>query len=373
MGTAYTPGLKVSPRTLVRKVRRLPLKGTVMVEVGDMVAPDTVVARTEIPGIMQTVRAAEQLGVDISELSHALRVQIGDTVVRDQVLAATKSLFGLMKTEVKSPIAGTVELISDQTGHIGIRLPAAPVEVTAYIRGKVAEVMPNEGVVVEAEAAMVQGIFGVGGERTGEIRVIVPDPGSPITEAMITPDMAGKVIVGGSNISGAALRKAVGVKVAGIVVGAIIDKDLIDFLGYDIGVAITGQESIDSTVIVTEGFGSIRMAERTFKLLSELQGKMASINGATQIRAGVIRPEVIVPSEQAATGSEVTDPVQTLDIGANIRAIREPYFGMLGTVTALPPEPIVVPSGSTVRVLEAELSDGKRVIIPRANVEIIAG
>ncbi len=373
MGTAYTPGLKVSPRTLVKKYRRLPLKGQVLVNQGDTVQPDTVVARTEIPGVMQTVRAAEMLGVDLHDLNKALRVQVGDTVTKDQVLAENRSFFGLMRNEVKSPISGTVELISDQTGHIGIRLMATPIEVTGYILGTVSEVVPEEGVIVETEAAMIQGIFGVGGEKTGQIHMLVSSPDQPLTDDMIDESMAGKVLVGGSNVSGAALRKANQVKVAGVVVGAIIDRDLIDFLGYDIGVAITGQEDIDTTLVITEGFGSIRMAERTFNLLKSLEGKQASINGATQIRAGVIRPEVIVPLEKSASNKEMAEPVQALEIGAHIRAIREPYFGLLGNVTALPSEPALVASGSTVRVLEAELADGRKVTIPRANVEIIAG
>lgn len=372
MGTAYTPGLKVSPRTLVKKSRRLPLKGQVMVKVGDVVAPDTIVARTEIPGVMQTIRVAETLGLDITELKKALRVKVGDKVEAGQVLAETKSFFGLIKNDCKTHIAGTVELISDQTGRVGVRLPANPIEVTGYICGKVAQTMPEEGVIIESEAAMIQGIFGVGGERIGEILVLASGPDQPLTDSMINEQMAGKVIVGGSNVSGAALRKANEIGAAGVIVGAIIDKDLIDFLGYDIGVAITGQENINTTLIVTEGFGSIRMADRTFKLLKSLEGKRASINGATQIRAGVIRPELIVPLDDSSTTGEVIDPIQTLEIGSHIRAIREPYFGQLGTVTALPPEPVVVPSGSTVRVLEAELANGQRVTIPRANVEIIA-
>lgn len=371
MGTAYTPGLKVTPRTTIRKTRRLPLKGQVMVTEGEQVAPDTVVARTEIPGIMQTVRAADILGLDPAELQQALRVKIGDNVDREQVLAETKSLFGLLKTDCRAPITGTVELISEHTGHIGIRLPATPVEVMAYIRGTVAEVIPEEGVVVETEGALVQGIFGVGGERTGVIRMLVSGPDQPLTEEMITPDMAGQVIVGGSNVSGAALKKAAEIGVAGVVVGAIVDRDLIDFLGYDIGVAITGQEDINTTLITTEGFGSIRMADRTFRLLSSLDGERASINGATQIRAGVIRPEVIVPARETKHKEKRAELGQILEVGSHIRAIREPYFGLLGKVTALPPEPLVIPSGATVRVLEAELVDGQRVTIPRANVEII--
>ncbi|MEN6521560.1 MAG: hypothetical protein ABFD46_10495 [Armatimonadota bacterium] len=371
MGTAYTPGLKVSPRTIVQKTRRLPLKGQVVVAVGDKVDPDTVVARTEIPGIMQTIRASEILGLEPHELMPALKVSIGDKVERNQVIAETKSFFGLFKTDVRTPVAGVVELISEHSGHIGVRQVSAPIEVSAYIHGKVSEVLPDEGVVVEATAALIQGIFGVGGERNGKIKVLVSSPDEPLTDAMITSEHAGYIIVGGSNVSGAALTKAAEIGCTGVVVGAIIDRDLIDFLGYDIGVAITGQEDINTTLVTTEGFGSIRMADRTFKLLKSLEGKQASINGATQIRAGVIRPEVIVTSDNIGEIAAPEDLGQILDIGSHIRIIREPYFGILGNVTKLPPEPVLIPSGATVRVLNAKLADGREVTVPRANVEII--
>jgi hypothetical protein len=188
---------------------------------------------------------------------------------------------------------------------------------------------------------------------------------------MIGPEDAGKVIVGGSNVTGDALRKASEIGVAGVVVGAIVDRDLIDFLGYDIGVAITGQEDINTSLIVTEGFGTITMAQRTFDLLKSLNGRTASVNGATQIRAGVIRPEVVVPSETAIIGDGNPADGQMLEVGSHIRVIREPYFGILGKVTALPPEPVQIPTGATTRVLEAELADGRNVTVPRANVEII--
>ena len=370
MGTAYTPGLKVTSRATIRKTRRLPLKGEVLVQAGDLVKPDTVVARTELPGIMQTVRVAEILGIEPQDVQHVLKVKIGDRVQRGDIVAETKSFFGLLKNECKSPIDGMVELLSPVSGHIGIRFKPTPVEVTAYVRGKVTDVIPQEGVVVETAGALIQGIFGVGGERLGELKMVVSAPDQIINEDAITDDLAGKVIVGGSNISGTALRKAAEIGVAGVVVGGIIDKDLIEYLGHDIGVAITGQEKIPTSLIVTEGFGVIRMAHRTFDLLKSLEGKQASINGATQIRAGVIRPEIIVPSEKGLEEIPSSDE-QSLNVGTRIRVIREPYFGILGKVTALPPEPVLIESGAKVRILEAKLETGDQVSVPRANVEII--
>lgn len=369
MGTAYTPGLKVSPSTIIRKTRRLPLKGDVVVGPGEEVAPDTVVARTNIPGILRTVRAAERLGIDADEVPAAAIVQPGEPVTAGQLLAASRAFFGLFKSECHSPVDGEVEIINPVTGHISVREKPNPIEVTAYVRGRIAEVMEEEGVVVETRGALIQGIFGVGGERQGTVRMAAQSPDEPLTEQRITPDMAGHVIVGGSNLSAGALRRASEVGVAGIVVGAIIDRDLIDFLGYDIGVAITGHEPIDLTLVLTEGFGTIRMADRTFRLLASLEGQAASVNGATQIRAGVIRPEVIVPGEPTAEALE--EESHELNIGTPIRIIREPYFGKLATVAALPPELIEIPTGAHVRVLEAEIGGGERVVVPRANVEII--
>jgi len=51
--------------------------------------------------------------------------------------------------------------------------------------------------------------------------------------------------------------------------------------------------------------------------------------------------------------------------------IREPYFGKLGEVSALPPLLQKLETESKARVLEVEFEDGTKAIIPRANVETI--
>ena len=43
------------------------------------------------------------------------------------------------------------------------------------------------------------------------------------------------------------------------------------------------------------GPSQIAMARRTFDILRDCHGQEASVSGATQIRAGVQRPEIIVP------------------------------------------------------------------------------
>lgn len=372
MGSAYTPGLTVSGDIVVRRIRRLPIKGEVLVQPGESVSHDSVVARAMLPGVLQTIKLAEKLGLEPKEAIGYFRLKVGDRVERGQLVAETKGLFGLFRSTVSSDFTGTVEAISDVTGNVLVREPSIPIDVTAYLNGVVAEVMDGDGAIIETRGAMVQGIFGVGGERNGPIRVAVSDREELLESGAIQDSDAGAILIGGSGVTLDALKRASDIGVKGIVVGGIRDVDLIDFLGYDIGVAITGQENINLTLMCTEGFGYLAMAARTFKLLSSLRGKSASINGATQIRAGVIRPEIVVPLEAGATGDHAEPAALVLEPGASVRVIREPYFGRIGVVTELPPQLMVVDSGTEVRVLKAKLDTGDEVVVPRANVEIIA-
>lgn len=372
MGSAYTPGLTVSGDIVVRRTRRLPIKGEVLVKAGDKVDPADPVARALLPGILQTIKLADKLGVEPADVPGMFMLKPGDPIENGQVIAETKGFFGRFKSKVMSDYTGTVESVSEVSGSVLVREAPIPVDVKAYIEGTVAEVMPNEGAIIETRGAMVQGIFGIGGERHGIIRVAISHPTAVLDESHIQDDDAGKIIVGGSRISEGAIKRAAAKGAVGLIAGGIRDVDLINFLGYDIGVAITGTEQIPLTLMITEGFGELAMANRTFELLKSLNGRSASINGATQIRAGVIRPEIIAPLDLGAEQVHGVAAILELKIGTPIRVIREPYFGMLGSVTELPSQLMTVDSGTEVRVLKAKLDSGEEVTVPRANVEILA-
>jgi hypothetical protein len=374
MAAAYVPGLKVADRLQVRKVRRLPIPGEVLVQPGQRVRPDDVVARAQLPGNPQTVNVAHGMSVDPSDVPGVMLKRVGDEVAVGEVIARSRGMFGFGKRELKSPVAGRIELISPVTGQVTLREPPIPIEVTAYLSGRVAEVLPREGVVIETVGAMIQGIFGVGGERRGEIAVAVAAPDEVLDAPALQPEHQGKVVVGGSLVTAAALRRAAEVGVSAVVVGGIVDTDLVAFIGHDLGVAITGQENVPFTLILTEGFGRIAMADRTWALLGRLRGRAASVNGATQIRAGVMRPEVIVPEEGAAVAPAADGSGSgALEVGTLVRLIREPFFGRLAEVVELPAELQQIETEAHVRVLRARLrdGDGRVLTIPRANVEIL--
>ena len=372
MGYAYTPGLTVAEHTVVRKVRRLPLKGRVLVQVGQPVQAHDIVAQTNLPGDVRPINLASKLGIAPEELAAVMVKSEGDPVAEHERLARTRGLWGFFRTEVRSPVAGTVESISHVSGQVIIRGQPTPLEKTAYACGKVVHVEPEESATVEICGTFIQGIFGVGGEAQGILEVLVDSPTDVLEASAIGPQHAGRIIVGGSLVTADAVQAALTHGVKGIVCGGLDDADLRGFLGYELGVAITGDETLGLTLVVTEGFGPIRMATRTFDLLRRRAGLLASIDGTTQIRAGVIRPEVVIPLEQVPADAITEAGLGgTLEVGAALRAIREPYFGRLGRCTGLPAGLVSLPSETTVRVLEVEFDNGERAILPRANVELI--
>lgn len=372
MAHAYTPGLKVLQHSKVRKERRLPIKGEVKMKKGDIVQADDIIAKTNLPGNVHMVKVANRLNISPADIHDVLTIKEGDHLKKGDMVAETQGLFGFFKSELRSPISGQVESISDVTGQVVMREEPLPVEVDAYVGGTVSDIIMDEGVVIESDAAYVQGIFGIGGEARGNLEIVSKSRDDELKIEDINESHSEKIIVGGSFVSIETYKKALKLNVRGIVVGGFNYFDLEEVLGYRLGVAITGTEDLATSLVVTEGYGNIKMSDRTYDLLKTHNGKFVSINGATQIRAGVIRPEIVIPLNENDIPNDVDINKERLGMeeGSLVRVIRAPYFGKIGNVTGLPPELQQMESETMVRVAHVNI-DGDDIVIPRSNLEML--
>ncbi|MGI6198997.1 MAG: hypothetical protein ACOYIS_07750, partial [Candidatus Cloacimonadaceae bacterium] len=235
MAQAYSAGLTVTDNIILRKERVLPLKGEVLVQKGDKVKAEDVVAQTLLPGKVVPFNLANKLGVTPTQLANFIKVQPGQQITTETVLAENKGLFGtgLFKSVVHSPVNGEIESISAVTGQVLLREPRIPVQVKAFIDGVVTDVIPEEGVIVENKSAYIQGIFGVGDETVGELKVIAKSPSDEIGVSQIDDSCKGKVIVTGACVSYEVIEAARKHGVAAIITGGIDDQDIKRLLGYD--------------------------------------------------------------------------------------------------------------------------------------------
>lgn len=370
MSNAYTPGLKVSHAAEFIRHRTLPIPGEVLVKLGDVVEPNTVVARALLPGNVVTLNLAKLLGMAAADIADVMLVAEGSTVTKGQPIARSKGIFGLMKQTAEAPTQGVLESVSKVSGQAIFREAPIPVDVKAYVGGVISLIVDGFGAHVDARGTMVQGIFGIGPEVCGPIVLVGAGRDQPLRPSDIKPEHKGAVVVGGSMAPLDTLRAAIKAQVAALITGGIDAKDLTALLGYDLGVAITGDESVGLTLVVTEGFGPLAMSRKTLDLLGKRAGMTASVSGATQIRAGVMRPEVLVPHE--VTGVELTEVDSgIMHAGSVVRIIRDPHFGELGKVIDLPTAPAVLDTEAKVRILTVALAGGERVTLPRANVELV--
>ena len=281
----------------ITKQRRLPTRGEVLVEVGQQVKPETVVAKGVVPNPeLHDLKLFTQLRVEPEMVKDYMTKAEGEQVARDEVIAVSRSFFTRHTRVSRSPVDGFIERVSTVNGRVYIRANPLDVEVSAYIPGVIKEIIPEEGAVVETSGTRLEGSFGIGGEAYGDIILATEGPDITLSSNDILPEHKGKIIVGGSIATLDALREAVNVGTKGVIVGGVDQKDLTYFLGYEIGVPVTGDEQTGLTLIMTGGFGVNHMEEVLFETLRDHSGRMACINGATQIRSRSIRPEIILPS-----------------------------------------------------------------------------
>jgi len=363
----------VQAGAVLHRRRQLPVDGDVLLDVGDRVAGETVVARARGRGAPHTVNAANQLDIRPHELPARMICQVGDEVEAGQVLARSRGLFGLFGAECHAPVAGTLAAVSAHTGRILLEEPGELLELPAFLPGIVTHCHEGRGVTVAGWAARVAGIFGVGGECAGPLVAAVGRRDAVLDAAAIDDEHAGAVLLGGARITCEALVRASSMGVAGIITGGVHDADLASWLDRDVALADSTHLDAPLTLVITGGFGRVPMEPSADKLLRSLMGRPTCLSGQTRVRAGALRPEIIIPLDGEPADAEASPAPPPLDVGSTVMVVRAPWFGRLGRVGRLPVDVVAVESGARCLVAQVDLDDGASVVVPRANLEVLSG
>ena len=237
------------------------------------------------------------------KLKRYLKHDVGDFVEKGQILARRVETGNDQSPGdiafARTPMAGLITNIDLERGAVRIEREFREVELRAGFFGKVTAIT-EKAIEITATGRRIQGICGIGPESHGRLRVAPGSPGGTLTESEIDRSDAGRILVGGAFVTPEALRKAAEVGVSGIITGGADHLDLCEFLGRDFAVAITGKEKIPFPVVITGEFGEVPMEKELFDFLREHEGSWAHVNSTTHMRAGVIRPEIVVMSEKTA-------------------------------------------------------------------------
>jgi len=351
----YPSQSQATPLTVVRRKRVLPVPGQVLVEIGDRVDPQQIVAEAALPGEFRIVPVARLLSVSPRRAARMMRVKPGDAVEAGQVIAMRR---GLSRLAVRSPIAGRVT--ASGAGRVLIEADSPTLQLPANLYGEVAAVIEGLGAVIVSRGAVVQGVWGNGAEGFGVLRCLVKSPDEPLLAKMVDASCHGAVLVGGAGLEEGVFERAAEMDVRGIVLGGLP------------AALLARARQTRCAIVATEGIGALPMATPLFRILSTNDGREAAVNGSMRLRAGVVRPEVIVPLPAEATSTSSTTEIGApLAVGMRVRIVRAPHLGATGTVAALPPRARSIETGARVRGAEVDIGLEAPVFVPLANLEVL--
>lgn len=243
------------------------------------------------------VHIAQRLDVPSKKIENYMRHKVGDFLEKNQILAkrietGDENSPGEVRY-VRAPIAGVITEIDRKRGSVKLEREFKEVEIHAGFFGRVSAVN-KDYIEIAARAKRVWGVCGIGGESFGLLRVTTESNKDELTEDDIHNTDEGKILVAGSFVTLDALKKAANVGVKGVLTGGVDHIDICRLLRTDVPLTVTGKEKTPFPLIITERFGRAPMDEKLFAFLRRQQDNWVLMNGKTQMRAGVIRPEILI-------------------------------------------------------------------------------
>lgn len=337
----------------IRRERLLPVRGEVVVSMGGRVGSLDIVARADI-GRLRPVPLARYLRATEAALPKYMLKKTGDPVEEREIVASKPELFGTLRRIYRAPGAGRIGAL--QGAWLTIELMETPFELKALYRGTVLNVTPRLGVVIEATGALVQGVWGAGGEGYGVLKKVVDAPDGVLTVDKVDITTRGLVLLAGAGATEDAMRAAAQEHAAGVIVGGLAPH-----------LRQVAQE-LKLPTIVTDGLGEQAMSAPIFELLASHDGEETVVN--TFAGARNARPEVFIPI--LAAGNTVTPPPTLVaEVGTQVRILSGSYLGQMGKIHLVPTMPHTLESGISSWGAEIEFADGDHQFVPWENLELI--
>lgn len=278
----------------------------------------------------------------------ALLVGEGDYVDKNELMAQHR------RRRLFAPVAGRIAMVT--SGLVLLQAVTGQVELEAGLNGQVTRVQRDRGAIIEAYGALLQGVWGNGRRVISTLRV---EPKAGL-EAIITDELdleyRGAIIVTRSPLTERSLQIMTEQGFAGLIAPSMH------------AALIAQAQAIAAPIVLTEGFGELRMSPTISQFLDGMEGRQATLDAAISSDGG--RPELIV---NVLLGTDRPLPPQSsisLQIGMQVRIARADGPSLYGQIVALPRGSMMVESGLKVPCVQVALLTGEKLFVPLANLEI---
>jgi biotin carboxyl carrier protein len=260
------------------------------------------------------------------------RVEYGETVAGVRLMPYVP----FYTNKIVAPCAGEIKKIDYDTGEVWIQKDLPITEMKAHLWGKITKIEPPYGVTIEYSGYVLECAFGTGATAWGKLTDNCTD--------------ATKDILFMEYVSSKDINRIIEHPPAGIIAGSI------DYRGFELlhkhGVAL----------IIIEGFGKLQMDQNYRNLLLQSKGRNIILKCSTQLRAGVVRPEIIIPSDNEYYKSRGRK--------GDYRIIWGQHYGKQGTIKN-PPYYGESSSGIKTWLCDVVCINGEKISLASSNIIII--
>lgn len=344
----------ISSITAITREALLPeaATGEVRVSEGQQVDVRDQVAQGIMPSRHVVIDAANILRLrDPEALSRMMLVKLRQQVrARDPIAGANPN----RGRRVFAPMDGLIVYVGE--GRIIMQENPEIVRVEAGVRGQVRRVYPGRGVAVRAAGALVQGVWGSGGSVITALYMEPPEGLEGMTADALDTTFKNTIMVTTRPLS------AVGIEIAEV-------RGLAGVVAPSMPASLIGAAtSLGRPILLTEGFGNIRMSSGVVSLLNEFDGYQATLDAYPPHPWQPRRPELVI-NRLIDEELHEPDPQAPLRRGMRVRVTREPYLGQVGRVVEIMRDLQRLDNGLRLRCARVEMITGEMVLVPLVNLE----
>ena len=185
----------------------------------------------------------------------------GDPLKTGEPLAKRKTMLGLLTRTARSPVEG--RLVAAAGGRALVAAIARPYELRAGVPGSVVTILQAQGVVIETTGALLEGVWGNGGEDFAPLRLLGDSAAAVLTAEMAEVDLRGALVAAGVLEDPAVLKKLAGLRVRGLVLGSLTSA------------LLPAVRKLDIPVLVVDSFGGRGFSTPAYSLLQGSAGREA--------------------------------------------------------------------------------------------------
>lgn len=344
-------------------IRSLVEEGTLLVREGESVTPADIIGECYISKGFRIIDVSEILEIQPKEVPDSIKKEVGATVFKGEVLGEKKKYMGIVTKQFICPSDGILENINAQNGQLTLRFLPSKMKLLSSFYGDVVEVTENKQVKLRTRVHLVKGRVGMGAQREGVLKILA-DMHENVSATMIDSDCTNKIIWGGNLITCDLVQKAITLGVKGIIGGGINARDYRSIVG-----SLNPREDVGISVLILNGFGSSSVDTRIMEMFKTYQNRHVIIDPLKKEFVIPLSPndEELLKNKNSKQG----DSIEYLKIGDEVAIISWPYLGKRGVVKDLSSDRVELGSGIRSFVATVKMDDGKELLLPLQNLELI--